>query len=196
MIVVGVGCGPGMLTVDAIDRLRRAKNVYGSDRALEMVRQYLPADCKAITLRDYSRLGDLPEDSVVLSTGDPMLAGLGHLGEEVVPGISSMQCAFSRLRLPLTRAVVVDAHGKDEGAARREMVEEVERGRIPFVLTEPGFDINALCLTMQERGLSCKVIACENLGYADEMISFGDTARPPAVTSRLFSLILVREGCR
>jgi cobalt-precorrin-7 (C5)-methyltransferase len=196
MIVVGVGCGPGMLTMDAIDRLQRAKNVYGSDRALEMVRQYLPAGCETITLKDYSRLNELPEDSVVLSTGDPMLAGLGHLGEEVVPGISSMQCAFSRLRLPLTKAVVIDAHGKDEDAARREMLEEVERGRIPFVLTEPGFDILALSRTMQESGLSCKIIACENLGYANEMISFGDTVRPPMISSRLFSLILVKEGCR
>jgi cobalt-precorrin-7 (C5)-methyltransferase len=196
MIVVGVGCGPGMLTMNAMDRLKKAKNVYGSDRALAMVRQYLPAECRMVTLKDYSRLNELPEDSIVLSTGDPMLAGLGHLGEEVVPGISSMQCAFSRLRLPLTKAVVVDAHGKDEDAARREMVEEVERGRIPFVLTEPGFDIIALCHMMQENGLKCKVIACENLGYADEIISFGDTKRPPMITSRLFSLILVGEGCR
>ena len=153
-------------------------------------------DVERVTLKDYSRLNELPEDSIVLSTGDPMLAGLGHLGEEVVPGISSMQCAFSRLRLPLTKAVVVDAHGKDEDVARREMVEEVERGRIPFVLTEPGFDIIALCHVMQEKGLKCKVIACENLGYADEIISFGDTTRPPMITSRLFSLILVGEGCR
>ncbi|NLT37072.1 MAG: cobalt-precorrin-7 (C(5))-methyltransferase [Methanomassiliicoccus sp.] len=196
MIVVGVGCGPGMLTMNAMDRLKKAKNVYGSDRALAMVRQYLPAECRTVTLKDYSRLNELPEDSIVLSTGDPMLAGLGHLGEEVVPGISSMQCAFSRLRLPLTKAVVVDAHGKDEDVARREMVEEVERGRIPFVLTEPGFDIIALCHVMQEKGLKCKVIACENLGYADEIISFGDTTRPPMITSRLFSLILVGEGCR
>ncbi len=196
MIVVGVGCGPGMLTMDAIDRLKKAKNVYGSDRALEMVRQYLPVGCKAITLKDYSRLNELPEDSIVLSTGDPMLAGLGHLGEEVVPGISSMQCAFSRLRLPLTKAVVVDAHGKDEVAARREMLEEVERGRIPFVLTEPGFDILSLSHVMQDMGMSCKIIACENLGYADEMISFGDAMRPPVVSSKLFSLILVKEGCK
>jgi len=196
MIVVGVGCGPGMLTMDAMDRLKKAKSVYGADRALDMVRQYLPAGCRTVTLKDFSRLNELPEDSVVLSTGDPMLAGLGHLGEEVVPGISSMQCAFSRLRLPLTKAVVVDAHGKDEESARREMLDEVERGRIPFVLTEPGFDIIALCRTMQEKGLICKVIACENLGYADEMISFGDAEQPPAVTSKLFSLIIVKEGCR
>lgn len=76
------------------------------------------------------------------------------------------------------------------------MLDEVERGRIPFVLTEPGFDIIALCRTMQEKGLICKVIACENLGYADEMISFGDAEQPPAVTSKLFSLIIVKEGCR
>jgi cobalt-precorrin-7 (C5)-methyltransferase len=194
MIVIGVGCGPGMLTMEAICRLSKANKVYGSERAIEMARGYIPAGCEVVTLRDYSRLDKLPEDAVLLSTGDPMLAGLGHLGDEVVPGISSMQCAFSRLRLPLTKAVVVDAHGKDQDAARREMLEEVARGRIPFVLTEPGFDLEALAKEMNGAGMDCTIVVLENLGYEDEAISFGNANRLPSVSAKLYSLILVKEG--
>jgi cobalt-precorrin-7 (C5)-methyltransferase len=145
-------------------------------------------------IRDYSKLNELPDDAVLLSTGDPMLAGLGRLGEEVVPGISSMQCAFSRLRLPMTRAVVVDAHGKDQEAAMREMLEEVERGRTPFVLTGPDFDISGLARMMVDANVECTMIVLENLGYRDEIISFGDARHPPSAASRLFSLILVKDA--
>ncbi|MBI0584279.1 MAG: cobalt-precorrin-7 (C(5))-methyltransferase [Methanomassiliicoccus sp.] len=193
MIVVGVGCGPGMLTVEAIAHLRNASRIFGSRRALEMAGPYIPPHCEVAPIEDYSRIGELPEDAVVLSTGDPMLSGLGHLGVDVVPGISSMQCAFSRLRLPLARAVVVDAHGKDESAAREEMLEEVSRGRIPFVLTGPEFDIADLARIMAERGIDGTIIVCEDLGYPAEVISFGDPKHPPHASSRLFSLILVKD---
>lgn len=194
MIVIGVGCGPGMLTVDAVSRLSKASKVYGSERAIEMVKRYLPAGCEVSVIKDYSRLDGLPKDAILLSTGDPMLAGLGHLGEEVVPGISSMQCAFSRLRLPLTRAAVVNAHGKDQDAARKEMLEEVVRGRIPFVLTEPDFDLEALAREMADSGIDCTIIVLENLGYDDEAISFGNAGHLPSVSAKLYSLILVKDG--
>jgi cobalt-precorrin-7 (C5)-methyltransferase len=158
-----------------------------------MAEPYIPSYCEVACIEDYSRLRELPEDALVLSTGDPMLAGLGHLGVEVVPGISSMQCAFSRLRLSLARAVVVDAHGKDEGAAIVEMLDEVSRGRIPFVLTGPDFDVGAVASIMTERGMDCTIILCEDLGYPGETISFGNAGSPPRTSSRLFSLILVKD---
>jgi len=193
MIVVGVGCGPGMMTTDAISRLQAARNVYGSERALDIARSFIPPHCEVTPIQDYTRLGELPEDAVVLSTGDPMLSGLGHLGVEVVPGISSMQYAFSRLRLPLARAVVVDAHGQDRAAAVEEMLDEVSRGRIPFVLTRPDFDVEGLARTMTERDIECTIILCEDLGYPHEIISFGNAAHPPSTSSRLFSVVLVKD---
>lgn len=192
MIVIGVGCGPGMMTMEAFTQLQKASRIYGSSRSLEIAGPYIPSHCEVVTLEDYSHLNELPDDALVLSTGDPMLAGLGHLGNEVVPGISSMQCAFSRLRLPLARAVVVDAHGKDEGTAILEMLDEAGRGRIPFMLTGPRFEIGTLARIMKERGITDKIVLCENLGYPGEIISFGDAEHPPSASSPLFSLILVK----
>jgi len=45
-------------------------------------------------IEDYKRISELPDGAVVLSTGDPMLSGLGRFakaGDAIVPGISSMQ---------------------------------------------------------------------------------------------------------
>ena len=36
MIVVGVGVGPGMLTEEGIEAIRKASVVYGAKRALEI----------------------------------------------------------------------------------------------------------------------------------------------------------------
>jgi len=45
-------------------------------------------------IEDYKRISELPDGAMVLSTGDPMLSGLGRFakaGDAIVPGISSMQ---------------------------------------------------------------------------------------------------------
>ena len=75
MIVVGVGVGPGMLTEEGIEAIKKASVVYGSKRALELARKYIQSDANPI--KDYKALQLLPADAVVLSTGDPMFSGLG-----------------------------------------------------------------------------------------------------------------------
>ena len=50
--------------------------------------------------------------AVVLSTGDPMLSGLGYLEGQVIPGISSMQVACARLKISQLRMVPVTLHGR------------------------------------------------------------------------------------
>ena len=112
MKIVGVGCGPGMLTAEAARTLRGAALIYGSVRAIALARDHIPPECEVHEIADYRSLRSLPGHAVVLSTGDPMLAGLGYLPGDVIPGISSLQVAFARLKIPLTRAAVVTAHGK------------------------------------------------------------------------------------
>ena len=107
MKIVGVGCGPGMLTAEAVRVLKDASVVYGSARAIALARNAIPPGCEVHGITDYRSLRLLPRDAVVLSTGDPMLAGLGPLLEgDIVPG--SHRCRSRlRLRLPLTRVAVV-----------------------------------------------------------------------------------------
>jgi cobalt-precorrin-7 (C5)-methyltransferase len=191
MKIVGVGCGPGMLTEEAVLVLTGARLVYGSRRAIEIARGALPRSCEVHEIRDYSSL-EIPDDAVLLSTGDPMLAGLGERGGEVIPGISSLQLAFARLRLPLVKVAVVDGHNRDPGHAIAETVEEVRRGKIAFLLPDPSFPVKDLSSALKKTGISCTIALCEDLGYPAERITLGTPEQPPMAASRLFSLVVGR----
>jgi cobalt-precorrin-7 (C5)-methyltransferase len=190
MKIVGVGCGPGMLTENAISVLREAKLVYGSRRAIDTVGHYLRKECEVHEIRDYRNLGALPPDAVVLSTGDPMLAGLGYLQGEVVPGISSLQLAAARLHIPLANVSVVLAHGRDHALAVRETREELSRDKVVFLIPDPQFDVQGLAESLAEAHGHVKIVLCEDLGYPSEQVRTGSPLSPPLPGSSLFSLVI------
>ena len=191
MIIIGVGCGPGMLTEQAIKAIGLAKKIYGSDRAIEIARSFISPACEVRTIDDFKALHQLPEDIVVLSTGDPMLAGLGYLSGTVIPGISSLQVAAARLHIPIARIVIVVAHGKGHEKGMSETLEEVQRGKIVYLLADPKFDVPELYRRLL--ALNCRqlrIAVCENLGYPDERIDVGEISSPPVPKVDLYSLVV------
>jgi len=190
MKIIGVGCGPGLLTEQAIQELKQARSAYGSDRAIGLARAYLPKDCTVRSIDDYKKLPELPENAVILSTGDPMLAGLGYLNGTVIPGISSLQIAAARLHIPLSRVTVVVAHGRGHEQGMQDTVEEVKRGKIVFLLADPKFSVSGLYSRLAELSLPLQVAVCENLAYPGERIVAGDIASPPLPESGLYSLVI------
>jgi cobalt-precorrin-7 (C5)-methyltransferase len=190
MKIIGVGCGPGLLTEQAIKELRKARFAYGSARAIELARSHLPENCAIKSIDDYKKLHTLPEDAVILSTGDPMLAGLGYLKGEVIPGISSLQIATARLHIPLSRVSVVVAHGRGHEKGMRDTFEEVRRGKIVFLLADPKFNVTELYNRLNGLDLSLQVALCENLAYKGERIVVGDLKAPPLPGAALYSLVI------
>ena len=189
MKIVGVGCGPGMLTEEARRGLQKARLVYGSERAIEIARSAIPEGCDVRVIEDYRRLKELPAHAIVLSTGDPMLAGLGYLPGEVVPGVSSLQVACARLKVPLTKIVCVSAHAKDHAGAREEAVDEVRRGKVVFLIADPELNVQDLAAALPTE---TKIAVCEDLGYPNERIAVGTAAEPPEARGDLF-VVLVGE---
>jgi cobalt-precorrin-7 (C5)-methyltransferase len=190
MKIIGVGCGPGLLTEQAIKELRRARFAYGSDRAIGLAREYLPENCAVRSIDDYKKLPTLPENAVILSTGDPMLAGLGYIRGEVIPGISSLQIAVARLHIPLSRVIVVVAHGRGHEQGMQDTVDEVKRGKIVFLLADPKFSTTDLYNRLALLSLPLQVALCENLAYPEERIVVGDIASPPQPEADLYSLVI------
>lgn len=186
MKIVGVGCGPGMLTAEAATVIAGASLIYGSARAIALARDAIPPGSEVHEIEDYRSLRSLPAHAVVLSTGDPMLAGLGYLPGDVVPGISSLQVAFARLKVPLARAAVVSAHGKDHDRAIAEAREEVVRGRVVFLVADPAFDVGALAASLPPR---TRLAVCEDLGYPAERIAVGTAGEPPAPRDELYVVV-------
>ncbi|MEI8330834.1 MAG: SAM-dependent methyltransferase [Methanomicrobiales archaeon] len=113
MIIIGVGSGPGMLTEETIRAIKVATAIHGSDRAIEIAQPFIAPGRDVGTIDDFKALHRLPDDVVVLSTGDPMLAGLGYLAGTVIPGIASLKVAAARLHISLARTSVVVAHWGD-----------------------------------------------------------------------------------
>lgn len=186
MKIIGVGCGEGMLTKEAERVLGDAAILYGSKRAIELIRAFIPADTRIVEITDYKALRTLPNDAVVLSTGDPLMAGLGYLPGEVVPGISSMQTAFARLHVPWTNVAVVNAHGKDHGEAILRTIQDINAGHVVFLIADPDFSVEELARALSE---SVKIAIFEDLGYPNERIAQGTAGSPPKAQSPLFCII-------
>jgi cobalt-precorrin-7 (C5)-methyltransferase len=190
MKIIGVGCGPGLLTDQAKKELRKARFAYGSERAIELARSHLPENCAVKSIDDYKKLHTLPDDAVVLSTGDPMLAGLGYLKGEVIPGISSLQIATSRLHIPLSRISVIVAHGHGHEKGMRDTVDEIRRGKIVFLLADPKFDVAELYTRLNLLEIPLQIALCENLAYKEERIIVGELKAPPQPGAALYSLVI------
>ena len=190
MKIVGVGCGPGMLTADAVMVISGAQLIYGSTRAIEIARGIIPPGCEVHEIVNYRSLRELPEGAVVLSTGDPMLAGLGYLPGEVIPGISSLQVALARLHIPMAGISIVVAHGRDHAESLDQMSDELRRGKIVFLLADPGFDIGHAAERARDACGMCRIVLCEELGYPDERIVTGSPDNVPVPEKNLYSLII------
>lgn len=190
MKIVGVGAGPDLLTKEAISAIESAEVIFGSKRAIELAREHIR--CETHEISDYT-LSSLPENAVVLSTGDPMLSGLGKFAQkrdEVIPGISSLQLACSRFRLNIESIAVITAHSSDVDKVKKRLIVELKHGKNVFLLPGPTFGVNEAGAFLRSEGLSGQISICERLSYPDERISTGTVELPPAAGSDLYCIII------
>ncbi|MBW6471261.1 MAG: cobalt-precorrin-7 (C(5))-methyltransferase [Methanosarcinaceae archaeon] len=193
MIIVGVGVGPNMLTQEAIETIQQASIIYGSRRAIELASKHIR--CEARKIDNYKTLHLLPDDAVVLSTGDPMFSGLGKFageGDRIIPGISSLQVACVRLGVNLTNLAIITAHGRDPGPAKKALIQELKLGKNIFMLPDASFGTGEVAAVLRELKINAQIYTCENLGYPDERISAGDVKTPPVVGSGMYCIMVVR----
>ena len=193
MIIVGVGVGPGMLTQKAIEVIKNAPVIYTSKRALELASVHI--NCETHEIENYRELHLLPEDAVVLSTGDPMFSGLGKFageGDRIIPGISSLQVACARLRVNLTDIVAITAHGRGASLAKDTFVQELELGKNIFLLPDASFGVAEVVSVLRNTQINARIYVCENLGYPDERIAKGTVDSPPVVESDMFCILVVQ----
>lgn len=191
MKIVGTGCGPGMMTTAAIRVISGAGLIVGSERAIDLARAYIPEQAETRIITDYHSLKELPDHAVLLSTGDPMLSGLGYLPGEVIPGISSVQYAAAQLHLSLTGTVIVTAHGRDTEAAISETEALLLLGRTACIITDPVFSIERLALSVKDLPFTTRIILCEDLGYPTEQIRHGTPDNPPQSVSGMYILFII-----
>jgi precorrin-6Y C5,15-methyltransferase (decarboxylating) len=210
LILVGIGYRP--LCERAVAVVREAAVVLASPRLLDVFTRYrehetIRSRIKVITsvpeTIGYIRESLSRSDAgpiVLLASGDPLFFGIGRRmieefgGErvEILPDLSSMQEAFSRINVPWDDAFCISVHGGQDIAKRRALPYEV--ADIPWlirrypklaVLTDrqsnPALIARTLVdATAGQRG-DVTVHVCERIGYPDERIWTGTDSEAAAM---------------
>lgn len=206
--VVGVGLdGPLGLPAKTLSLISKAHLLVGGTRLLQSFAEYQGEKWE---LKDFSstleRIDAYIEAEparicVILATGDPLFFGFGRLvlsyfpAEQLtfLPTVSSVQLAFSRLKLPWQDATLISAHGRDFDtvlAAVRKGVEKIA------ILTDPVHSPAAIATMILSLGLPVHYQAwvCENLGAEQERVIAVDIRSLRAQSfDSLAVLVLVRQ---
>lgn len=192
--VIGIGYRP--LDKQALEIVLSSEVILVNDRMLDIFKGYAEFE----TVRDKLRLLNNVNDTMefirenyktravtLLATGDPMFFGIGRkivnaFGKgnvEILPDISSVQLAFSRIKEPWGDAMFISLHGGPDPDTRRETQYEPEdvpqllkvHNKIA-ILTDR---INNPAVIAKEflQPSALKMYVFEKLGYADEKITTG-----------------------
>lgn len=194
MIIVGVGVGPNMLTQQAIEAISNASVIYGSSRAIKLVAEYIK--CDAHSIKNYKELHLLPDDAVLLSTGDPMFSGLGKYADEndiVITGISSIQAACARFHVQITKLAIITAHGRDSTPAIEDFKREITLGKNIFLLPADNFGSKEVADILKQKNIDAKICIYENIGYPEERALIGSVTNPPMANSDMYCVFVIQN---
>lgn len=213
--VVGIGLsGPKSLSALTLALVESATLLIGGNRHLAAFEHLTKARNESVEvwpLGDFtqafdslrSRLQAHPNTrAVILASGDPLFFGIGRLLLEAFPAeqltfhpqVSSIQLAFSCLRLPWQDATLLSVHGRSE----KRLIESVKRGDSKIaVLTDGVLTPQAIAALIESLDFPVhyRLWVCENLGSENERVS---AYRPNELASQTFSplnvVVLVRQG--
>lgn len=181
--VIGIGLdGVSGLNKLVQEILKRATLLVGSDRHL----RYFPNHNAEIILLgnvleaivEIRKHLDTPNNCiVVLASGDPLFFGLGRLliahfpAEKLsfYPHLSSVQLAFSRIKIPWQDAKIISVHGR----SMDELIQALQRGVEKIaVLTDPTNTPKAIANLLLALNLptTYQFWVCENIGSEDERV--------------------------
>jgi cobalt-precorrin-7 (C5)-methyltransferase len=179
VMIVGVGPAEGYLTDRAKEIISRADVVFGSRRALKLAEPYIKGKRVEMTRFDKNEVEKIAKMGVemrvvVLSTGDPMVSGLGSLVDgRVEPGISSVQLALARLKVDLCEVVVVDAHARE---SYDEIIKAARFRKKVLILADKRFNLEKLKGLEELEGMDIKrIVVLNNLGMENEEV--GDSIK-------------------
>ena len=174
IIIAGVGLGADSITLEACEAIKQAEVIFGAPRLTEPYKDfpvrvypvYLPDDVAArIEAED-------AENFVVLISGDVgfysaatgLCNALSEYSVRLIPGISTVNAFFARLKMPWQDSAFVSVHGRDT-----DIIYAVRRNRLTFCLT--GNNAAELGCSLFNAGFSdINIYVGENLGLPQERV--------------------------
>ncbi|WP_319419083.1 precorrin-6y C5,15-methyltransferase (decarboxylating) subunit CbiE [Pleurocapsa sp. FMAR1] len=180
--VVGIGLdGEKGLTLNARNIVEQATILAGSKRHLNYFAEQAVEKIELTNLQTgleaIAQLNLAEHNVVILASGDPLFFGLGRLllekffPEQIqfYPHVSSVQLAFSRLKIPWQDAQTISVHGRSTD----ELVKLLKQGKEKIALLTDSHNnpaaIASLFLSL-DLPLNYSFYICENLGDIAEKI--------------------------
>ena len=179
--IVGIGTGFGEfsdITLRAVQIIKDSTIIIGSGRQLDLAKKY-NHNAQIIKYEKISEIIQILKENInttisVLASGNPSLYGIADYiiknmfpleDIEIIPGISSVEYLFSKLKITMNDLYMTSFHGRklDE-----EMVLKSKKTAFFTDNKTSLFDIAQLYL---KNGLNPIFIIGENLSYPNEKIS-------------------------
>lgn len=175
-----VGIGPGSMEYvvpAALTAVKDAEVLVGGKRALELFKDQDKTTYAIATIPDTLKFikENRTKNIAVLVSGDPGLFSLLPLLKkefrnhelEVIPGISSIQLAFSQIKESYEDAVMVSLHGRDD----ENLVKTVSGAKKVAILTDAINTPQRIAKKLLDQGVPDREAwVLENLSYPDEKI--------------------------
>ncbi len=213
LAVLGIGARPfdkrgrkAVLSAEIIVGPRRLCELFAGcaqfPQVREKIRQIDKPDETIDFIRGLMKAG--MEHIVLLASGDPLFFGIGRkaLQEfgresvEILPDVSSVQLAFSRIGLPWDNALLISLHGKSLRYEPGDIPGLLARHDLVAALTDkehgPAAIAQSLAAIPALRS-SCVVFVCERLGYEDERITEGSPGEIAALSFDEPNVAIVRR---
>ena len=174
IIIAGVGLSADSITFEAHEAIKNAEVIFGAPRLIEEYKDlsaqsypvYLPADVAAQIEAESA------ENFVVLVSGDVgfysaaagLCDALSRYSVRLLPGISTVNAFFARVKMPWQDAEFVSTHGRGT-----DITYAVRRNRLTFCLT--GNNAAEIACNLCGAGFEdIKVYVGENLGLPQERV--------------------------
>jgi precorrin-6Y C5,15-methyltransferase (decarboxylating) len=153
---------------------------------------------------------------VLLASGDPMFFGIGRravkeFGKdnvEILPDLSSVQIAFSRIKEPWDDAFLISLHGGTDPEKRRRLPYEItdiplllqQHNKIAILTDKENSPTKIAQALLESVALShCRTVAlrifvCERLGYPDEKITEGSPEEIAGMTFSEPNVVIIQKA--
>lgn len=204
LYVIGIGYKP--FSEEIIEIIHGSEFILTSERLFDIFKEseeYLKVKEKVKVINKVdetfefikSQISNPKSQIVLLASGDPLFYGIGRraikeLGKEavqIIPDLSSIQAAFSKIKESWDDAFLISLHGGPDPHKRRNMPYTVtdiplllERHNKIAILTDKENNPSKIAQVLLEsaalshyRTAALKLFVCEKLGYPDEKITEG-----------------------
>ena len=166
--ISGADCANGSGIVDGANGSSIADNVNGSSIANGVYDSNIAERYAVLVSGDvgfYSAAAKLTE-AMPSYEGMPSFGGMPSFDVRLIPGVSTVNAFFARLKIPWQDAALVSVHGRDT-----EVAGTVRRNRMTFCLT--GGNVSDICSGLIRAGYGqIRVYVGSDIGAENERIFF------------------------